>query len=373
MRRKTSYNKFHAPHSAALRGVAVVLRVLVGAVFVFSGVVKAVDPYGTAIKIGEYLHAMGLGWLDGASGVASVALVSVETMLGVALVVGALPRLVSGFVLIFNLFYTALTLWLAVANPISDCGCFGDVVVMTNWQTFWKNVALTLASGVVWVVLRGEKGKRWSAWCSLGVLLATVGVATYGLVQLPLVEKFPFGEGVDLRALLNEEEVGTQGKVVCRNKATDEVESFDVNDPTWWDESVWEFVATEDTDKDGGDRVVVGARDFVLTDENGDMTADVVEYEGSTQIVCIQIFAHTPRRVVERLASDMEQALESGARVVVATASPMEEAVVALSQAGVDMTQVEVCNMDITTMQVFLRAPWGSVWLHDGVIERTSR
>jgi uncharacterized membrane protein YphA (DoxX/SURF4 family) len=151
-------------NSRLLRIVALVLRVAVGCVFIFSGVVKGLDPYGTVIKIGEYLHAMGIEWLGPLAGVACVALVSLEVALGVALVVGAWPRVVAPVVLAFNVFYTALTLWLAVANPIGDCGCFGDVVVLTNWQTFWKNVALAVASAVVWAVLRRENGARWSLW-----------------------------------------------------------------------------------------------------------------------------------------------------------------------------------------------------------------
>ena len=100
-------------NSHLLRTVALVLRVAVGCVFIFSGVVKGLDPYGTVIKIGEYLHAMGIEWLGPLAGVACVALVSLEVALGVALVVGAWPRVVALVVLAFNVFYTALTLWLA--------------------------------------------------------------------------------------------------------------------------------------------------------------------------------------------------------------------------------------------------------------------
>ena len=195
---------------ALLHTVAVVLRVAVGVVFVFSGVVKGVDPYGTVLKIGEYLHALGIEWLGPLAGAMSVALVSVEVALGVALVVGAWPRVVGGVVVAFNLFYTVLTLWLAVANPISDCGCFGDAVVLTNWQTFWKNVALLTASAVAWAVVRNDRGKRWSGVVSVVALVATAAFALYGLLWLPVVEKFPFGEGVDLRALvLGEQQVQT--------------------------------------------------------------------------------------------------------------------------------------------------------------------
>lgn len=362
-------------NSRLLRIVALVLRVAVGCVFIFSGVVKGLDPYGTVIKIGEYLHAMGIEWLGPLAGVACVALVSLEVALGVALVVGAWPRLVAPVVLAFNVFYMALTLWLAVANPIGDCGCFGDVVVLTNWQTFWKNVALAVASAVVWAVLRREKGARWSLWTTLCALVLTAGVATYSLACLPLVEKFPFGEGVDLRALVVAEpaEQEQSGGVVCRNVATGEVETFDLNDPAWWDESVWEFVKMEGADEATDDRVAVTGRDFVLTDGQGDLTADVLEFEGTTRMVCVQLVDRVKAEWWSRVAEEIDYALGRGERVVVVTASEIGHATEVLSRVGVDVVNVEVCNMDITTLQVFLRAPSGVVVLKDGVIVEKRR
>ena len=362
-------------NSRLLRIVALVLRVAVGCVFIFSGVVKGVDPYCTVIKIGEYLHAMGIEWLGPLSGVACVALVSLEVALGVALVVGAWPRVVAPVVLAFNVFYTALTLWLAVANPIGDCGCFGDVVVLTNWQTFWKNVALAVASAVVWAVLRRDKGARWSLATSLGAGVLMALVAIYSLCKLPLIEKFPFGEGVDLRSLVVEKpsEQPQDGGVVCRNVATGEVETFDLNDPTWWDESVWEFVAMEGAESGDDDRVAVTGRDFVLSDEQGDLTADVLEFEGTTRMVCVQLVDRVKAEWWSRVAEEIDYALGRGERVVVVTASEIGHATEVLSRVGVDVVNVEVCNMDITTLQVFLRAPSGVAVLKDGVIVKKRR
>ena len=358
-----------------LRIVALVLRVAVGCVFIFSGAVKAADPYGTVLKIGEYLHALGIEWLGPLSGAMCVALVSVEVALGVALVVGAWPRVVLPVVVAFNLFYTALTLWLATANPIGDCGCFGDVVVLTNWQTFWKNVALLGGSAVAWAVLGREKGAKWGGVCAIVALVATVAFALYNLLCLPLVEKFPFGEGVDLRALVMGEQEAQQsevGRVVCRNVATGEVESFDVNDPTWWDESVWEFLEMEDSEA-AEDRVAVTGRDFVLTDEQGDMTADIVEFEGTTVLLCVQLTERVSPREWKLIVKTITEAQHRGERVVVVTATEIAEATEALARAGVDVMGVEVSNLDITTLQVVVRAPIGVVWLRDGVIEKKIR
>ena len=125
-------------------------RLLLAVTFILSGFVKAVDPLGTQYKINDYLEAMGLGGLpDWAMLVASVLLAAVEFCLGIFLLFAIRRRLTSRLILLMMAVMTPLTLWLAIANPIHDCGCFGDAVVLTNWQTFWKNIVLLGCAVVV--------------------------------------------------------------------------------------------------------------------------------------------------------------------------------------------------------------------------------
>ena len=129
-----------------------VCRLLLAVAFILSGFVKAVDPLGTQYKIHDYLGAMGLAVYvpDFMTLSASVTLSATEFFLGICLLFAIRRRLVSLITMIFLVVMTLLTLWLALANPISDCGCFGDALVLTNWQTFWKNVVLLAASVLVW-------------------------------------------------------------------------------------------------------------------------------------------------------------------------------------------------------------------------------
>ena len=116
--------------------------------FILSGFVKAVDPLGTQYKISDYLEAMNMGSLlpDWAALGASVLLSAAEFCLGVFLLFAIQRRLTSRLILLMMAVMTPLTLWLALTNPISDCGCFGDAVVLTNWQTFLKNVVLLVCA-----------------------------------------------------------------------------------------------------------------------------------------------------------------------------------------------------------------------------------
>ncbi len=130
-------------------------RILLGIVFIFSGFVKAVDPVGFAIKIGEYLASFGLESLSSLSTLAAFNLCAIEFMLGVCLLLGVYRKYACILILVFMAFMTPLTLYLALFNPVHDCGCFGDAVVITNWETFIKNIFLTAAA--VWVFMHYKR------------------------------------------------------------------------------------------------------------------------------------------------------------------------------------------------------------------------
>jgi len=111
-----------------------IARIILALTLIFSGFVKAVDPLGTQYKLDDYLTALGLG--DYFSGLmtlgASVLLSAFEFPVGICLLFAIRRRLMAMLALLMMLVMTPLTLWLAIANPISDCGCFGDAIVLTN-------------------------------------------------------------------------------------------------------------------------------------------------------------------------------------------------------------------------------------------------
>ena len=123
-----------------------IARLLLALTFILSGFVKAVDPLGTQYKINDYLSALHLRDLvpDFVTLSASVLLSAAEFVIGICLLFAIRRRLVSRLTLCVMVVMTLITLWLAIADPVSDCGCFGDALVLTNWQTFWKNIVLLL-------------------------------------------------------------------------------------------------------------------------------------------------------------------------------------------------------------------------------------
>lgn len=176
---------------------------LLAVVFIFSGFVKAVDPLGTFYKINDYAVAFGWGGVFPKSLLLllSIVLCSLEFVIGVMLLFRVRERISSLLALLFMAFMTPLTLYLALTNPISDCGCFGDALILTNWQTFFKNVVLLAAAIFVYIGKDGLERivsslKDWmiSSWASVFAL----GICMYSLYYIPMIDFRPYKIGVNI-------------------------------------------------------------------------------------------------------------------------------------------------------------------------------
>ena len=181
-----------------------VCRIILAIVFILSGFVKAVDPLGTQYKIDDYLEAMSLGGLlpGMATLGASIAQSAVEFCLGVFLLFAIRRRLTSRLILLIMAVMTPLTLWLAIENPISDCGCFGDALVLTNWQTFWKNVVLLVCAIVValWPKEMFRFVSKSNQWIVINYsALFILAISAWSLYYLPTFDFRPYHVGTNLR------------------------------------------------------------------------------------------------------------------------------------------------------------------------------
>lgn len=128
--------------------IANISRFILAAAFIFSGFVKAVDPLGFQYKVQDYLAAFGMAsWFPSFFPLlGGIALSAIEFSIGIFLFFGVRRTVASTLALMLMSFMTPLTLYLAIFNPVSDCGCFGDAWVLTNWETFIKNVLLLLVA-----------------------------------------------------------------------------------------------------------------------------------------------------------------------------------------------------------------------------------
>ena len=181
-----------------------IARLILAIVLILSGFVKAVDPLGTHYKIHDYLQAVELAQYvpDFATLGAAVLLSAFEFGLGICLLFAIRRRLVTLLTLILMLVMTPITLWLAIANPISDCGCFGDAIVLTNWQTLWKNVVLLILAIIVrcWPLDMMRFISRTNQWIVINYsALFIIAVSGWSLYDLPYFDFRPYHIGTDLR------------------------------------------------------------------------------------------------------------------------------------------------------------------------------
>ena len=190
--------------------VAVILtRIIIGCIFIFSGVVKLIDPWGTAYKIEDYLLVANLRIMSPLPLVMSIGLSLAELLIGINTLLGSYFRSNPLLLLIFMLFMTPLTLFLAVSNPIPDCGCFGDAIHLSNWQTFAKNVFLL--AGAYFLYRNSHKVKSvfhrefQALVVSWSIIYATF-IAWNALVSIPIIDFRPYKIGTDLAAAYYGEE-----------------------------------------------------------------------------------------------------------------------------------------------------------------------
>lgn len=179
-------------------------RLVVSLTFIFSGYVKAIDPLGTQYKLQDYLEVMSLAPYvpDYLTLLASVLLGGLEFSLGVFLLFAIRRRLVTRLTLLFMAVMTPLTLWLAISNPIKDCGCFGDAVVLTNWETFYKNIVL-LAATIVLVMRPPMMPKfisRTNQWIVINYTILFILVSSVlSLYTLPTFDFRPYHIGANIK------------------------------------------------------------------------------------------------------------------------------------------------------------------------------
>lgn len=213
---------------------AQIAKVIVGVLFIFSGLIKLNDPVGTEIKLEEYfevfaadlpaLHDFFMALVPWALSF-SVILSTAEVVLGVALLVGYKPRTTSWLLLLIVLFFTFLTFYSAYFNKVTDCGCFGDAIKLKPWTSFGKDIFL-----LVLILLIVYKRKEFRSMpTGMLVALATVvslGIAFYAIRHLPILDLLPYRVGASIPEQMKPSEPMRYKYVFEKEGETFEYESF---------------------------------------------------------------------------------------------------------------------------------------------------
>ena len=255
------------------------IRILTGLVFIFSSVVKGIDPMGTDYRIVDYLDAYGWYFLTDLSFALAVLLISAEFILGVAFLFKLRIRLAAIGVLLIMIFFTVVTYFDARYNLVPDCGCFGDAIKISNWQTFYKNIVLLVFALVIFVK-RNKIALRMRKWMQVAILLLMLVVFDwflfYNYNHLPVVDFRDWKVGNDMKS--NGRET-VKNYLIYQNINTGETKeyispNYPWNDSVWMSE--WEFVAQRIDDSQ-----LVLKHGIIVEDVDGNnLTEDIIENHG---------------------------------------------------------------------------------------------
>ncbi len=354
-------------YSPILKRVTHIFCVIIGLTFIISGFVKAVDPWGTVIKFEEYFTIYGLYFLLPLSRVLAVWLCGAELMMGCMVLFRVRLRLISIFALVSMTLFTIVTILGVTFFPIKDCGCFGDALHLTPWQTLAKNLIILPMVFTVWWRYRPDKILVYKP---REIIAATIfcffsmGFSTYNFLHLPMIDYLPYKVGVDLLSEVESTTSDLQYSVVLvyRNIATGQIREFGVDDTEWHDASKWEWVETR---TDIADRsVALSAGDFALISFEGESSAEVLlAEEGKLNLLTVINFKKLRPRCMERVESYLAKADAAGDHTVVITPQSLSEQFITIGGRS-----VECYNIDATTLKSMMRASVGVVELSNGVI-----
>ena len=351
--------------------IAGISRTLLGVVFIFSGAVKALDPLGTVYKIEDYLKAFGGFFTDllPLAEVAAWGLIIMELLLGVCMVVNVRTKLTSWIALLFYGVMTPLTLYIALTNPVSDCGCFGDAVVLTNWQTFSKNVVLiTLA--IILVVLRKNVRQLWSGWMEIVIAATTVAAAmsfmAWTMQHLPVVDFRPYKIGNHLPTLMEypeDAEVDQYAFSFVYEKDGVE-ETFTLENYPKGD-STWTFVRQESKLIKKGYEPPI--HDFeILNADYEDLTWDILESEEPVTLVVMYDLTKADKKQMAKVEALYENCMMNWEQCYILTGSGTDE-IISFSLEHPTLSDC-ICTCDPVTLKTIVRANPGVIVVQNGIV-----
>lgn len=346
-----------------------VCRFSLALVFVFSGFVKAVDPLGTLYKIQDYLAAF--GWTeyfpDFLPFLVAILLGIVEFCLGVYLFFGIRRKITPRALVLVMAFMTPLTLWLAIDNPVSDCGCFGDAVTLSNWQTFWKNVFLLI--GAV-TVLKWRRRifplvtTRLDWVIGLYSFLFVFVLTCYCYYRLPLFDFRPYYVGANIRKgmeIPEGEKATVYETLFVMEKGGVQKEFVTDNYP----DSTWTFVDTRLVVKEEGYEPPI--KDFfILRQEDGeDITEQILNDDNYTFLLIAHQLNMADDSNIDLINELYDYSLEHGYSFYCLTSSTDEDILKWQDSTG---AEYPFCLADNTMLRTMIRSNPGLMLLKNGTV-----
>ncbi|MCD4833948.1 MAG: DoxX family protein [Bacteroidales bacterium] len=340
---------------------------IVGTVFIFSGFVKAIDPLGSTYKFIDYFEAFGMDFFNSIAFPLAIILSSIEFIIGFSLLFSIKKKFTTWLLLLFMVFFTILTLILAIYNPVTDCGCFGDAIIMTNWQTFWKNIFLMVFTIVLFIErntfqIKWNNVKQWTYLTIAFVVMIMLSVYYYN--NLPLIDFRPYKVGTYIPEKMIVPEGASKAEyetILVYQKDGKQKEFTLQNLP----DSTWEWVSTENIQISEG--YIPKIHDFTISTLFGnDITEIVLNDNKFTFLLIAYDLNKTNLKNIDAINELAEFAKETGKCNFICLTSSVESEINDFKEKT--NAPYMFFNTDEITLKTIIRSNPGIVLLKKGTI-----
>ena len=346
-----------------------VVRLIVGSVFLFSGFVKLIDPKGSAYKFEEYFGAdvLNLEFLIPYALPFAIALIIIEITLGTMLLLGLRPRFTLWSLVVLTALFLFLTWYSAYFNKVTDCGCFGDAITLTPWETFYKNVILLVF--IVFLLVRiydihalfGDLfAERVAGFFLVVFLLITLHV----LRHLPIIDFRPYAIGKNIREgmLIPDDAPKAVFEDTWIYNVNGEEKEFTTEEKPWNIEGATFVDRITKTISEGYEPPI---HDFTMELDGVDLTDELLQEE-KLMLVVMYDLKKTKKKGLKRLKKVTDKAMQYGYKVYAFTAASPEEYLKIKDTYSLDF---DMLFCDETTLKTIIRANPGIVILDKGTVK----
>ncbi len=335
-----------------------ITRVIVGILFIFSGLVKANDPLGLSYKMQEFFEVWNMHFLNDYSFALSFAMILFEIVAGVAVLLGWQFRLFSWLLFLLIVFFTFLTGYAVFSGSVRECGCFGDCIKLKAEESFLKDILLFFMTGFL-LIKRNSIRSVFNSMTSAVLLLLsavfTIGLQWYALVYLPVVDCLPYKKNAVIQEKMKIPEGATPDSTVITfvyNKGGKEVEFDASNFPEDFSDSLYTFVKRYDKlVREGNAKPEI--KDFVILSPSGnDTTMSILEQPGKMLILFTREISPDNNNWIPGMTAVMEKAKQLSIPVLVVS-SDADRVKSLLSKEKIDLP---VCKGDLVAIKTAARS-----------------
>lgn len=337
-----------------------IIRLFVGGLFIFSGLIKVNDPVGTAIKLEEYFDVFSydiasfLGVFKAIALPLSVGLVVAEVVLGVMLIVGYRLKFTVWALGLMILFFTFLTFYSAYFDKVTDCGCFGDAIKLTPWESFIKDIILLVLIGILFV-FRKNLGNQASVFSTFTVgfsLFFSTGLAIYAINNLPFIDFRAYKKGINIAEAMQPSAPLQYRYVMEKDGQQFVFDQYPLDDD-------YEFIEMQLVNEEALPKI----SDFAVWGEDGDFTDEVLT--GRKVLILVYNMSMINTNHLDKMEDMIQGLKESGISTWLVAASTTEEIDWLLNSRDWDIPGYQG---DATVIKTIMRSNPGTMVLEEGVV-----